>query len=383
MTAAGIVAEYNPFHAGHGYHIAQTRQRLGADTAIVCVMSGSWVQRGDCAVYDKWTRTRMALAGGADLVLELPTVWALSSAESFARGAVSVLAAAGVVTHLSFGSECGDVDKLRQTAACLDSPAFSAALGRQTGSGLPFAVCRQRAAAELLGEDPAALLEGPNNNLGVEYLRALRALGSGIRPLTVLRAGAAHDGGGHPAYPSASFLRKQLRDRGGETIANLEHCERAILARLRTMTAAEWEKLPDAGTAEGLPHRLERAGRACTGLEEFYTIAKTRRYAHARLRRLALWAFLGLTAADRPRQPPYLRVLGLTRRGRQVLREMKSLAAAPILTKPAHIDRLGPEARRLFALEERCTNLYGLCFPTPRAAGEEYRNPAAAAEDCR
>lgn len=381
MTAAGIVAEYNPFHAGHAYHIAETRRLLGADTAIVCVMSGSWVQRGDCAVFDKWTRARLALEGGADLVLELPTVWALSSAEGFARGAVAILAATGVVSRLSFGSECGDGDKLRRVAACLDSDACAAALRRQLDSGLPFALCRQRAAEELLGPDLAGLLEGPNNNLGVEYLRALRVLralnapGSEIQPVTVLRRGAGHDGGDHPDFPSASFLREKLR--AGELPAldgpaRLEYCERAILARLRTMTAADWAKLPDSGVAEGLPRRLERAGRACTCLAEFYDRAKTKRYAHARLRRLVLWAFLGLTAADRPDAPPYLRVLGLNGRGREVLREMKDRASLPVLTKPAHIRQFGPEAQALFALEERCTGLYGLCFASPTPCGRDW-----------
>lgn len=371
MTAAGIVAEYNPFHAGHAHHIAETRRILGPDTAIICVMSGNWVQRGDCAVFDKWTRTRMALEGGADLVLELPTVWVLSSAEGFARGAVGLLAATGVVTHLSFGSECGDVDKLRQVAACLDSPAYAAALRRQLDSGQSFAVCRQRAAEELLGADPAGLLAFPNNNLGVEYIRALNALGGNIQPLTVPRRGAGHDGGNHPDFPSASFLREKIHARGGENAASLDFCERVILARLRTMTAADWARLPDSGAAEGLPRRLERAGRACTCLAEFYDRAKTKRYAHARLRRLALWAFLGLTAEDVPAASPYLRVLGLNGRGRGLLREMKSRAAAPVLTKPAHIDRLGEDARRLFALEARCTDLYGLCFQAPRPAGWE------------
>lgn len=371
MTAAGIVAEYNPFHAGHAWHIAQTRRRLGQNTAVVCVMSGNWVQRGDCAVYDKWTRACLALEGGADLVLELPTVWAAASAEGFARGAVGVLAATGVVSCLSFGSECGDTDQLRQVAACLDGPAYRAALLRFLDEGLSFAACRQSAAETLLGRETAALLAQPNNNLGVEYIRALNALKSEIQPVTVRRRGAGHDGGDHPEFPSASFLREKIRAGGGENTASLDFCERAILAKLRVMRSADWAKLPDSGEAEGLPRRLERAGRECAGLEEFYTLAKTKRYARARLRRLVLWAFLGLTAGDVPAAPLYLRVLGLNGRGRELLREMKSRAGLPIVTKPAHMDRLGEEARRLFALEERCTDLYGLCFETPRPAGRE------------
>ena len=160
MDVVGIVAEYNPFHPGHAFHIRETRRLLGP-CAVVAAMSGNWVQRGECAVLDKWSRARSALEGGADLVLELPTVYAMSSAEGFARGAVGILAGTGVVTHLSFGSECGDGDKLRQAADCLDSGAYRAALRRFLDRGLPFAACRQAAVAELLGEGTAGLLAQP------------------------------------------------------------------------------------------------------------------------------------------------------------------------------------------------------------------------------
>ena len=120
MATAGIVAEYNPFHRGHAWHIARTRRTLGADTAVICVMSGHWVQRGECALTDKWSRAALALSGGADLVLELPTPWAMASAEAFARGAVGLLAATGVVDVLSFGSETGELAPLRAAAAALD-----------------------------------------------------------------------------------------------------------------------------------------------------------------------------------------------------------------------------------------------------------------------
>lgn len=374
MPIAGIIAEYNPFHAGHAHHIAATRALLGADAAVVCVMSGNWVQRGDCAVFDKWSRTRAALQGGADLVLELPTMFALSSAEGFARGATLLLEAANVVTHLSFGSECGDADKLQRVAACLDSPRYPDALRRFLDRGLPFAACRQSAAEDLLRPELAELLTQPNNSLGIEYIRALNAMKSDIQPITVPRVGAGHDGGDHPAFPSASFLREKLRSGelpDAQPPASLTYCERAVLARLRTMTAADWEALPDSGGAEGLPRRLERAGRQCADLDEFYALTKTKRYAHARIRRLALRAFLGLTAADLPDAPPYLRVLGLNSRGKEVLRTMKTRAHVPILTKPAHITRLGPDAQALFALEERCTDLYGLCLPAPPPCGRD------------
>ena len=390
MGAVGIIAEYNPIHTGHARQIAETRAALGEDTPVVAVMSGNWVQAGRPACTDKWLRTQLALRGGVDLVLELPTVWAVSSAETFAWGGVSLLRAAGVVTDLSFGSECGDVSALEAVADCLDSPAYTAALWRRLDQGRPFAVCRQEAVEELLGPAAGTLLQGPNNNLGVEYLRALARCGGGLRPMTVRRTGAGHDQTAQAEpYTSATHLRSLmeqgewgqmerwllpgeaalLQDSGG---ARREQAERAVLYRLRTMTAKDWAALPDSAPAEGLPERLVRSAEQATSVEEFYTLAKTKRYTHARLRRLALWAFLGLTAADRPKEPPYLRVLGCNGRGRALLREMKARASVPILTKSAHAKDLTEPGRSLFHLESRCTDLYGLCLPQVPPAGREW-----------
>ena len=152
----------------------------------------------------------------------------------------------------------------------------------------------------------------------------------------------------------------------------MELIERAMLARLRQMTEADFAALPDSGEGEGLPFRLCRAAQKAGSLEEFYTLAKTRRYAHARIRRLALWAFLGMTQADRPQAPSYLRVLGFNDRGRELLKEMKTAAKLPIITKPAHIRELSPEAQQLFKLECRGTDLFGLCFDTPKPKGLDF-----------
>ena len=377
METAGIVAEYNPFHRGHAWHIAETRRRLGGDAPVVCVMSGHWVQRGECALADKWLRAALALDRGADLVVELPTPWAMASAESFARGAVSLLAATGVVDVLSFGSETGELAPLEEAAAALDAPDYPERLRAALGRGLSFPAARQEAAG-------AACLSAPNNNLGVEYLRSLRALGSTIRPLTVPRQGAGHDGPAAGGYASASELRRLLRAGRGEEaapyltapwseeLADMQHIERAVLARLRTMGEGDWAALPDGGGAEGLPSRLAKAAREAVSLEDFYTRAKTRRYPHARLRRLALAAFLGLRAAERPAAPPYVRVLGLGGRGRALLRRMKDTCPLPVIVKPAQARELDGPARALFEAEARYTDLYGLCFPTPRPCGAEW-----------
>ena len=377
METAGIVAEYNPFHRGHAWHIAETRRRLGGDAPVVCVMSGHWVQRGECALADKWLRAALALDRGADLVVELPTPWAMASAESFARGAVSLLAATGVVDVLSFGSETGELAPLEEAAAALDAPDYPERLRAALGRGLSFPAARQEAAG-------AACLSAPNNNLGVEYLRSLRALGSTIRPLTVPRQGAGHDGPAAGGFASASELRRLLRAGRGEEaapyltapwsgeLADMQHIERAVLARLRTMGEGDWGALPDGGGAEGLPSRLAKAAREAVSLEDFYTRAKTRRYPHARLRRLALAAFLDLRAAERPAAPPYVRVLGLGGRGRALLRRMKDTCPLPVIVKPAQARELDGPARTLFESEARYTDLYGLCFPAPRPCGAEW-----------
>ena len=377
METAGIVAEYNPFHRGHAWHIAETRRRLGGDAPVVCVMSGHWVQRGECALADKWLRAALALDRGADLVVELPTPWAMASAESFARGAVSLLAATGVVDVLSFGSETGELAPLEAAAAALDAPDYPERLRAALGRGLSFPAARQEAAG-------AACLSAPNNNLGVEYLRSLRALGSTIRPLTVPRQGAGHDGPAAGGFASASELRRLLRAGRGEEaapyltapwseeLADMQHIERAVLARLRTMGEGDWAALPDGGGAEGLPSRLAKAAREAVSLEDFYTRAKTRRYPHARLRRLALAAFLGLRAAERPAAPPYVRVLGLGGRGRALLRKMKDTCPLPVIVKPAQARELDGPARALFEAEAKYTDLYGLCFPAPRPCGAEW-----------
>ena len=387
MAVAGIIAEYNPFHTGHQRLIRQVRQRLGEDTPVVAAMTGNWAQRGECAIADKWQRARWAVQGGADLVLELPTPWALSSAEGFARGGMEVLAGTGVVDALCFGSECGESAPLRRAAQCLDSPAFAQRLHVHLDSHKPFAVCRQLAAADLLGLEGARVLASPNDNLGVEYRRAGQALGWTGEVLAIPRTGAGHDDP-RPAqgYASASILREWMRTGQGWNAsfflptpwpeglspAHMGQIERAVLYRLRSMGARDFARLPDSGAGEGLPDRLAAAAQSACSMEEFYFTAKTKRYTHARIRRLALWAFLNLEAQDRLEHIPYLRVLALNRRGREVLRQVNKRGTLPVLAKPAHARRLSQPAKELMELEARCTDLYDLCFPELKKGGREW-----------
>ena len=273
MRAAGIIVEYNPLHSGHLRLLEAGRAALGPDTAIVCVMSGNFVQRGDFALLRKHARARAAVESGADLVLELPLPWAVSSAEGFADGGVQALAATGLVDHLLFGSECGDAAALERVAAALLTLDFrerlrrelpgAASRARRSARAVSFAAARQRALAGLVPPADAALLASPNNILGIEYCKALLRQKAPLRPVTIRREGSAHDGALAPgAHPSASGLRSLLRQgKREEALALLppamalayeaeeavgrapvfwENSERAMLARLRSMTEADF-----------------------------------------------------------------------------------------------------------------------------------------------
>lgn len=393
MAVAGIITEYNPLHMGHIHLMAEARRLLGPDTGILCVMSGNYVQRGDFAVADKFARAAAAVRSGADLVLELPVPWALSSAEGFAAGAVELLKAAGAVTHLVFGSEGGDAAPLVRCAEALCAESFPERLREELKRGDSFPAARQRALEALLSKEDAAALRRPNDTLGVEYCKALR--GSGLRPIAVPRRGAAH-GSEAAEGGSSSAIRALLRrgeeeaaldlmapamaaayreeEAAGRAPAGIWNCQRAVLARLRFLEEADWAAL-DPGN-EGLYRRFVRAGRSAASVEELLEAVKTKRYPLARLRRMVFRAYLGLPPAL-PEKPACLRVLAANGRGTSLLAGMRKTAALPVLTKPAAVRRLGPEAQRLFDLEARADRLYALACPDPAAVPDEWRRGPA------
>lgn len=385
MNVVGIICEYNPLHMGHERMLGQLREQ-GAK-AIVCAMSGNFVQRGEGAIVGKLARAEMALRCGADLVLEIPTPWSAATAETFARGGVEVLRRTGVVTELAFGAECPDVDALAAVADALDTEEYLDALRRCQSGNLTFAARRQAAVAEIIGTERAALLEKPNNILAVEYLRCLR--GTLIRPVAIPRQGAGHDDGEErDGTVSASVIRQLLY--AGETEralaympdeaarvlrrelerglapAGLAHAERAVLDRLRRMEEEDWAAYDGGG--EGLYHRLYQAVREAAGLRELLERAKTKRYPMARLRRTVLAAWLELCPA--PQEVPYLRLLGANNTGRRLLRRMEGV---PVLTKPADVARLGEKAEELFRRECRRSDLYALTCPRVMPSGADWR----------
>lgn len=386
MNISGIISEYNPFHMGHKHHIDQTRKALGEDSGIVCVMSGNFVQRGEPAAFLKNARAEAAVKCGADLVLELPLPWALSSAEGFARGAVEILGAAGVITHLSFGSECGDVFPLENCAKLLLRPEMDAAIKENLEQGISYARARQLAADKLAGGH-VSVLESPNNILGIEYIKAIYDLHLDIQPITVRRVGAGHDSREESSLPSASHLRSMLSDgrdidqyipkeaaevfsremRLGRGPVMAQALDTAIVSRLRMLPASAYDALPDA--SEGLGARLCRACKTECDVDAIVSAAATKRYALARLRRMIMCAALGMKAGMNEETPPYIRVLAANERGCAIIKMMHQRSSLPIITKPGEINKLGHEARELFTLESAATDLFSLGF----AAREERR----------
>ncbi len=386
MHTAGIICEYNPFHRGHAWQLEELRRRLGGDTAVVCAMSGDFVQRGDFAVMRAHARAETAVRGGVDLVLELPLPWAVSSAEGFAALGVAVLAATGVVDTLVFGSECGDAEKLCRAADCLLSERFAALLRQRLGDGVSFAAARERAARELIGSD-ADVLTGPNDILGTEYCKAICRLGADMAPLALPRRGAAHDSGAaEGGFASASRIRELLL-RGedaspylteesfevyrrecaaGRAPVGWKTVERTLLSRLRSMR--EEELAPYDGGGEGLYHRFYAAVQRASTIDELLALTRSKRYAYARLRRMLLSAALGIVPREVPARPAYLRVLACGERGRALLKRMKRTASAPVLTKSASVRRLDASAQELFALTARAEDQYVLAYPELSAA---------------
>ena len=388
MKIVGILTEFNPFHSGHAYLLEELRHRLGEDTGIVCVMSGNFVQRGEPALLEKHVRAEAAVRCGADLVLELPVARALASAEHFATGAIYMMQKSGAITHLAFGSECGDVAAMQSVADCLLSEKYAAAVKKHLKAGLPFALCRQRAVEEILGGEAAALLEGANNSLGVEYLKAAERCGWDCIPVTVPRRGAAHDSAETAEFLSGTKLRALLRAGDWETVeryvpqaaaglyrnavtqgrgpVSLETGERMLLATLRTMEETDFECLPDCG--EGLHHRFYKAVRETGSTVQLLEAVKTKRYAHARLRRILMCAWLEIDREAAQEMPQYLRVLSANGRGREIIQKMNECASLPVLTKPASVRMLSERAQAQFRLEARATELYGLLYPEISAA---------------
>ncbi|MDR2606723.1 MAG: nucleotidyltransferase family protein [Oscillospiraceae bacterium] len=324
MPIVGIAAEFNPFHSGHAEHIAATKSLLGGDALVIVVMSGNFVQRGDIAVYGKRARANAAVHCGADLVLELPAAVTLSSASRFAAGAVNLLDALGCVEYLSFGSESGDLNQLNGAVELLNQIGVDERIRYELRSGVSYASARLKA-LEFVSREDLGYLRQPNNILAVEYLQALRS--TNILPLTIQRGNADDTAsalrkrlsvGGNIAdsLPIAAAKIFEAEDKRGAGPVFIEALERPVLAKLRCMTADDFDALPDA--TEGLGNRLYGAAQKSESLRELFELTKTKRYAMSRIRRMVLCAFLGIRADDCQQAPKRAAILASGKRGRKI-----------------------------------------------------------------
>ena len=375
MKTVGIICEYNPLHLGHQKQIDEIRRICGEDTAVVCLMSGNFVQRGAPAIVDKSIRAKAALCCGADLVLELPIEYALSSAEGFAAGGVRILGQ--FCDNLCFGAETSDENALMTLAAALLGEEFRPLLKSQLDSGKSFPAARQ-AALEKMGLD-GNLLETPNNILAVEYCKAILHQNSSMKPLPIHRSGSYHDQLPDAENPSATAVRKLMLEgqvfhfyipdaaRYSFTSAPLHTLaagERAVLGKLRTMTDTEFEDLPYGN--EGLWRKFMRASREEATLEDIIAATKSKRYTRTRIDRMVMCAFLDLTLQDLLSPVPYTRVLGFTDRGRNVLKDAR---------KTGTFLNAGEISLTSYGEKERIIgDLYGLfCIDGPEKPGAENR----------
>lgn len=346
----GIICEFNPFHGGHRYLI--DRVKKDENDIVICAMSPNFVQRGDFAVYDKYTRAKTALENGADIVIEIPTVCAVQSAQGFARAGVKILESTGICDAIAFGAECDDVQRLKAAAdKILECDSL---IKEELKKGVSYPKARQNIVC-----DP--VLETPNNILAVEYLTCTK-----LNPIAVRRIGLGHDS--EDEQYSASQIRKGL-DTG--KISSIQNCESAVLYKLRAMSAADFRSIED--VSEGLENRIVNAVRTSSTLEEIYDKIKTKRYTMSRIRRIILRAFLSITK-EYAGEPLYLHILGFSEKGMSKLAQMKKNAVLPIISKYSDIYKLDTPAREMYEQECRFTDLHSLGFSPARPCGREQQS---------
>lgn len=396
----GIVSEYNPFHNGHLLHLQQSKE-LTNTAFSVAVMSGNFVQRGDTSLVDKWAKAQMALESGVDLVIELPTIYALSSAENFADGAVKILDSLGVVDYISFGSEIGEIGPLDDVANILykEPKEFSSLITTQLKSGLSYPKAREIALQQFFGNSKkySEVLNNPNNILGVEYLKALKRRKSHITPITIKRNYSDYNSTTiKNGYASATAIRTMIQEKknvhyvvpyesyeildekiaSGKIVPSIKVFEKEIIYNLRKMTLDEIANLPD--VTEGLENKIKIAANNCNNLDDLISKIKSKRYTQSRIQRILLYSLLNITQKDiniSKRVTPYIRVLGFNKHGKRIISAIS--AANPKLQIIVSVKKFMENAsdnnlKKMMAKDIFATNVYTLAFENEPLANLDY-----------
>lgn len=400
MNVTGIVVEYNPLHNGHLYHINKTKALTGCD-CLVAVMSGNFVQRGEPALVNKWVRTEMALKSGIDLVLELPFIYSVSSAEGFAFGAVSTLNSLGFISSICFGSEAEDIGLLKQIARILvcEPEEYKTILRSFLGDGISYPLARQRALIEYCkinnpelcsDKELSIVLSSSNNILGIEYLKAIYGLSSKITPLSIRRINNRYNESSLTgAISSATSIRKNIEDADiayavPDYVYNILQKERSqgrcpltlsdfsdlILYKLRNSKPSDIENLLDVG--EGLENKIIKGAEYSSNIDELISYIKNKRFTTTRIQRILLYALFDVTkdAKEKIKSPvKYIRVLGFNERGKMLLREAKETSSIPIITNPSQKDS------KLLEYDIKSTDIYVLGYKNPmsKSAKQDFK----------
>jgi len=400
----GIICEYNPFHNGHLYHIIQSKNITGADYTVA-IMTGNFTQRGDVSIVDKWTKAEMALLAGVDLVIELPVLYSISSAENFADGAIKILNSLKIVDTLSFGSETKDVNVLDRIAEVLSNEPkeFKTLLSHELSRGISFPKARENALMMYLNDVRrfANVLSSPNNILGVEYLKALRKTKSHISPICIPRVGAGHNDTTYSKnianattvrnmvssnqfdtlnfkrlVPLSTYSILKEKIKKGHIVHGLMSFEKEILYTLRKMTIEEISNLPD--VSEGLEYKLKESANSCNSLIEFFNIISSKRYTKTRISRILVYALLGITKKDMQLSKstlPYIRVLGFNKDGQELLsRISKANPKLPLITSVKKFEETNKNKNLQVMLEKDiwATDVYTLGYEFDSWAGLDY-----------
>ena len=341
----GIIAEYNPFHNGHLYHILKSKE-LTKDNYTVAIIGGNFTQRGESSIVDKWTKAEMALAGGIDLVLELPTLYSISSAENFADGAIKILNSLKIIDHISFGAEYGELNKLNIIANTLyeEPKEFKILLSSELEKGLSFPKARENALIKYLNDyNYKSILSEPNNILGIEYLKALKKHRSKIKPVLIPRKTSGHLNTDYTGTISSSTAIRNMLKTGqtanlknaltpssytilreeinkGHFVKDFSIYEKIALYNLRLKSIDDIKKLPD--VSEGLENLIKKAAFSCNNANDFINIVCSKRYTKTRIRRILLYSLLDVTKKDiaiSKKIQPYVRVLGFNDNGKNLI----------------------------------------------------------------
>lgn len=386
MKVCGIIAEFNPLHNAHA-HVLANAGKLAPD-GVVVVLSGNYVQRGSPAVMNKWLRTEAALRCGADLVIELPVVFALAPAQRFALGGIFLLHSMGVVTDLLFGAEACRMDALQCAAQILENepPEFSNKIKEKLSAGTNFPSARESALEEML-PGKGNILSTPNNILGVEYLRALLRLSSPIQPHIIPRYACGHHDMETSGETASATAIRSLLDKGesiepfvpiqsleiiqtaiskGEVPICSKQFETIILSSLRTKTASDLITVSE--VCEGLENSILKAANRVSSLEELIECVKSKRYTRTKIERILWKSLLGITHNFDNRMPEYIRILGMNHTGMKILSAAKETSALPIITKPALL-----HGSDMFEFDVRASGIYSLAESSKLVYKNEYQ----------